>query len=428
LDMTVPTLHPIADNAKYEIFDYPGFYAQKFCKRGPASAMASTKDNPASTPNENLRTLHQEGEAIVRTRMEEQESAHEIFEGTTYCRALQAGFRFELTGHFKLSGEYSITAIQHTAVQSPAYVSDMQVEPAYSNSVTCIPYGSKFRPARVTPEPTVQGPQTAIVVGPEGEEIYTDKFGRVKVQFHWDRIGKKDDNSSCWVRVAQPWAGKNWGAIFIPRIGQEVVVDFLEGDPDQPIIIGSVYNALQMPPYDLPANKTQSGLKTRSTKNSGSANFNELRFEDKRESEDIYFHAEKDFHRVVEHDDDLQVGNDQTIVIQNNRTENVKKGDETITIEKGNRETTIKVGNETLTISTGNQTTKISLGKSETEAMQSIELKVGPSSIKLDPTGVTIKGMKIMIEGQVQVDVKGVITNINGSAMVNIKGGITMIN
>jgi type VI secretion system secreted protein VgrG len=280
----------------------------------------------------------------------------------------------------------------------------------------------------VTPEPTVQGPQTAIVVGPKGEEIFTDKFGRVKVQFHWDRIGKKDDNSSCWVRVAQPWAGKNWGAIFIPRIGQEVVVDFLEGDPDQPIIIGSVYNALQMPPYDLPANKTQSGLKTRSTKNSGSANFNELRFEDKRESEDIYFHAEKDFHRVVEHDDDLQVGNDQTIVIQNNRTENVKKGDETITIEKGNRETTIKVGNETLTISTGNQTTKISLGKSETEAMQSIELKVGPSSIKLDPTGVTIKGMKIMIEGQVQVDVKGVITNINGSAMVNIKGGITMIN
>jgi type VI secretion system secreted protein VgrG len=294
--------------------------------------------------------------------------------------------------------------------------------------VTCIPYGSKFRPARVTPEPTVQGPQTAIVVGPKGEEIFTDKFGRVKVQFHWDRLGKKDDNSSCWVRVAQPWAGKNWGAIFIPRIGQEVVVDFLEGDPDQPIIIGSVYNALQMPPYDLPANKTQSGLKTRSTKNSGSANFNELRFEDKRESEDIYFHAEKDFHRVVEHDDDLQVGNDQTIVIQNNRTENVKKGDETITIEKGNRETTIKVGNETLTISTGNQTTKISLGKSETEAMQSIELKVGPSSIKLDPTGVTIKGMKIMIEGQVQVDVKGVITNINGSAMVNIKGGITMIN
>jgi type VI secretion system secreted protein VgrG len=266
------------------------------------------------------------------------------------------------------------------------------------------------------------------VVGPPGEEIWTDKFSRVKVQFHWDRLGKVDDKSSCWIRVAQPWAGSKWGAIFIPRIGQEVVVDFLEGDPDQPIIIGSVYNNAQMPPYELPANQTQSGVKTRSSKGGGSANFNELRFEDKKGSEDIYFHAEKDFHRLVENNDDLKVGYDQTIEIENNRTENVKKGNETITIEKGNRDTTIKMGNDSLTISMGNQTTKISLGKSETEAMQSIELKVGQSSVKLDQMGVTIKGMMIKIEGQVQVDVKGLMTNVNGTAMLNLKGGITMIN
>ncbi|HUS04977.1 MAG TPA: type VI secretion system tip protein VgrG [Bryobacteraceae bacterium] len=426
-EVNEPTMYPLADNKKLGIFDYPGDYAQKYTNRTPAGVDAEAKK-------------------IVRLRMEEQESAHEIYEGTTYCRALRAGTRFELTGHSKLSGQYSITAIQHTAVQSPAYVSDMIVDPAYSNSVSCIPFGSHYRPARLTPQPVVQGPQTAVVVGPAGEEIWTDKFSRVKVQFHWDRQGKNNDQSSCWIRVAQASAGSKWGAIFIPRIGHEVIVDFLEGDPDQPIIIGSVYNNAQMPPYELPANQTQSGYKSRSSKNGASANFNELRYEDKKGSEDIYFHAEKDFHRVVENDDDLKVGHDQTIEIQNHRTEVVKKGEEKVTIElgnrlisvdtgndtknvkKGNREAVIDMGNDSLTIKMGNQTTKINLGKSETEAMQSIELKVGQSSVKLDQMGVTIKGMMIKIEGQVQVDVKGLMTNVSGDAMLVLKGGITMIN
>src|SRR6202011_4499362 len=134
---------------------------------------------------------------------------------------------------------------------------------------------------------------------------YVDKYGRVKVQFYWDREGKKDENSSCWIRVAEGLAGKNWGTVFTPRVGQEVVVAFLEGDPDRPLVLGGVYNADQMPPYDLPARQTQTVLKTRSSKGGGSDDFNELRFEDKKDSEDIYFHAQKDFHRVVEHDDDL---------------------------------------------------------------------------------------------------------------------------
>jgi type VI secretion system secreted protein VgrG len=166
------------------------------------------------------------------------------------------------------------------------------------------------------------------VVGPAGEEIYVDKYGRVKVQFHWDREGKRDEKSSCWIRVSSPWAGKNWGAINNPRIGQEVIVDFLEGDPDRPIITGRVYNAEQMPPYTLPDNQTQTGIKTRSAQGGGPSNFNELRFEDKMGNEQFFAHAEKDLATEVEHDEKRTVGNDRsttiqhddTLMVQNNRS------------------------------------------------------------------------------------------------------------
>src|SRR6185503_16478045 len=178
-----------------------------------------------------------------------------------------------------------------------------------------------------------------------GEEIDTDEFGRVKVQFHWDRYNKADENSSCWVRVSQLWAGKGWGAMHIPRIGQEVIVEFLEGDPDQPIVTGRVYNGEQTVPYDLPANQTQSGLKSRSTKEGDGETFNELRFEDKKGEEQVYFHAEKNFDRVVENNDTLKVGfekkdkGDQTIDIYNNRTTTLEKGHNTLLIKEGNRVT-----------------------------------------------------------------------------------------
>jgi type VI secretion system secreted protein VgrG len=300
--------------------------------------------------------------------------------------------------------------------------------------------------------------------------------------------------------VGTLWAGKQWGAVHIPRVGQEVLVAYEEGDPDRPVIVGSVYNADQMPPYALPDNKTQSGLKTRSSQGGTEENFNELRFEDKKDSELIYFHAEKDFERVVENNDTLTVGFDkkdkgdqtvrvfnnqsltvgagkqdaadgsqtvsvfnnqtltvgsgksqaaegsQTISVYKNRTATVETGDETLTVKQGkrlvqidtgddthqvkqgNRAVQIDLGNDTLTIKTGNQTTKVDLGKSSTEAMQAIELKVGQNSIKIDQTGVTIQGMVIKLQGQMQVQVQAPITQVNGDGMVQVQGGVVMIN
>ena len=221
----------------------------------------------------------------------------------------------------------------------------------------------------MTPKPHTTGPQTAVVVGPPGEEIYTDQYGRVKVQFHWDRYGKMDENSSCWIRVSSPWAGSNYGGIHIPRIGQEVVVDFINGDPDYPLITGRVYNAMQMPPWDLPANKTQSGFLTRSTKggtpghglHNSPGTANAIRFEDKAGQEQLWLHAQKDQLTEVENDEDKWVGQDRrkTIdrdefnTIHRDRTEIVDRNekinvhgwrteevdlDETITIHQNRKE------------------------------------------------------------------------------------------
>jgi type VI secretion system secreted protein VgrG len=220
-----------------------------------------------------------------------------------------------------------------------------------------------FRPARVTPKPIVQGAQTAIVVGKAGDEIYTDEHARVKVQFHWDRQGKNDENSGCWIRVAQTWAGKQWGAIHIPRIGQEVIVDFLEGDPDKPIITGRVYNGANMPPYDLPANKTQSGVKSRSSKEGTPANFNEIRFEDKKGSEQLFIHAEKNQDIEVENDETHWVGHDRTKTVDNDETTHVK-GNRTETVDKD--ESITIAGTRTESV---DKTETITIAKSRTESV-----------------------------------------------------------
>jgi type VI secretion system secreted protein VgrG len=358
--------------------------------------------------------------------------------GSCNCRSFTAGFKFELKNHGvrALNTSYLLTRV-HLSMSTNSYRTDAAPRDDYRNTFESVPSSVVYRPARVTRKPVISGVQSAVVVGPSGEEIYSDKYGRVKVQFFWDRDGKKDQNSSCWLRVSQDWAGKNWGAVFIPRIGQEVLVDFLEGDPDRPLITGRVYNAEQMPPYALPDNQTQSGVKTRSSKGGGTANFNEFRFEDKKGSELVFLHAEKDLTMEVENDEKRTVMNDRTVDISNNETQTVDKGNETLTLNKGNQTTTLKMGNQSttldignqdITLKTGNQTTKVNLGKISEEAMQSIELKVGQSSIKIDQMGVTIKGMMINIEGQIQVQVKGTIVQVNGNAMLILKGGITMIN
>lgn len=451
-------------NGKLELYDYPGEYAQRF-----DGVDSGGGDRPAD-----LQNIFQDNKRVAEIRMQEEAVPSLVINGSGGCRNFTAGHKFTLEKHFNADGQYVLASVQHSASFHGDYRSDGGESFVYRNSFSCFPVALPYRPPRNTPKPIVYGTQTAVVVGQPGDEIFTDKYGRIKVQFHWDREGKKDGNSSCWVRVGTTWAGKQWGAIHIPRVGQEVVVAFQEGDPDQPLVIGSVYNAEQMPPYKLPDNKTQSGMKSRSTLKGTPENFNELRFEDKKGEEEVYFHAEKDFNRVVENNDTLKVGfekkgkGDQSIEIHNNqktiignsksddgsqtievwkdRTETVKTGNEKVTIEKGNRSifvdtgndehqikkgnrsVKIDMGNDSLLIKMGNQTTKLDLGKSETEAMQSIELKVGQSSIKIDQTGVTIKGMMVKVEGTIQTDIKGLMTNVNGSAMCAVKGGLTMIN
>jgi type VI secretion system secreted protein VgrG len=424
-------------NDNLELYDWPGEYAQRF--DGVNSGGGDQPDKVQKIFDDNKRT--------VEIRMQQEALPGLIVHGASDVRDLVSGHKFTFVTQpddrvgklLKADGPYIVTSVTHFASWSQEGAGFQ-----YQNTFTCIPFALPFRPPRTTPKPFVQGTQTAVVVGPSGEEIFTDKYGRVKVQFHWDRQGKNDANSSCWLRVSTFWASKQWGTIHIPRIGMEVLVSFLEGDPDQPIVVGCVYNADMMPPFKLPDKKTQSGIRTRSTLKGGPDNCNELHFEDLKGSEDIFFHAEKDFHREVENDDDLKVGHDQTIAVKNNRTETVKEGNEKVTIEKGtrtltvqgddtheikqgNRQVTIDMGNDTLAIKMGNQTTKLDLGASSTEAMQSITLKVGQNSITIDQMGVTIKGMMISVEGQIQTAVKGLMTQINGSAMLQLQGGITMI-
>jgi type VI secretion system secreted protein VgrG len=314
-------------NGKYEIYDFPGEYLKKA-----------------------------QGEQLVKIRMEEEEAPHTVVSGASTCRAFTPGYRFDLTGHYSqpMDRSYVLTEVQHVASVGESYSeAGADVGESYSNHFTCIPHDVPFRPARVTPKPTVQGPQTAIVVGRSGEEIYTDKYGRVKVQFHWDREGKRDENSSCWVRVSHPWAGKGWGAVAIPRIGQEVIVDFLEGDPDQPIITGRVYNAEQMPPYGLPAGGVVSGLKSNSTK--GGGGYNELIMDDTKGNELIRVHGQYDMDSTIEHDlrehvlhdRSRDVTNNETFTIGNDQTETIG-GNQTLSVAKNRTRTVTQ--NEIVTV------------------------------------------------------------------------------
>jgi len=283
LEFSETTRFNVAENTKLELYDYPGGYAEKFNK-----------------PSQRLEKVEPEGRVMVELQMEEQETPHLVHQGSSECRAFMAGTKFQLKNPPPgvEEGPYVLTSIQHAATQDAGFVSNSESSFSYSNTFSCVTDETNYRPRRITPKPIIAGPQTAVVVGPAGEEIFTDKFGRVKVQFHWDRLGKKDADSSCWIRVAQTWAGKRWGASFWPRIGQEVVVGFLEGDPDQPIIVGSVYNADQMPPYQgqgldskHPNDNKLTGVKSNTTK--GGVGFNEWRFDDTKGKEQIFIHAER---------------------------------------------------------------------------------------------------------------------------------------
>jgi type VI secretion system secreted protein VgrG len=455
----------VGGNDQLEIYDYPGLYAQRFDGVTPSGGDRSS----------DVQNIFKDNTRTVGIRMQEETAASMLLEGTSTCRQLVAGCKFTLDRHFNGNGSYVLTRVEHLAGAGNAYTNmgGSDGAPSYSNTFQCIPAALPFRPARTIPRPRIDGTQTAVVVGNSGDEIFTDKYGRIKVQFPWDRQGQNNADSSCWIRVATPWAGTQWGIIHIPRVGQEVVIAFEEGDPDRPIVVGSVYNAQEMPPYTLPDNMTQSGYIDRSTKSGDATTFNQLQFEDKKGSELIYFHAEKDFSRYVENNDTLQVGSDkkdkgdqtiqifnnqslsvgagttnaddgsqtitvfnnqtltvgdssaksgsQTITVYKDRTETVKTGNETVTIEQGNRSITVKTGNDTHEISQGNRAVTIDMGNDTltiTQGNHTVKLNAGASSTQaMQSITLTVGSNSIKID-QTGITLQGIMVKIQGQAQV----------
>lgn len=434
----------LGENSNLEIYDWPGAYAQRF---------DGIDRNGGERPAE-LQKIFQDNKRTVEIRMEEAASNSLAAEGESNCRNLVPGHKLtvktlgsdQLSQSMKADGAYVLSSVTHIARLGSAYETGPGAGFEYRNQFTALPANMPYRPARTTPKPVVAGSQTAVVVGPPGEEIFTDKYGRVKVQMHWDRQGQSNADSSCWIRVGSPWAGKGWGMVHIPRIGQEVIVDFLEGDPDQPIIVGSVYNASQMPAYKLPDHKTRSWLKTCSTP--GGNGFNEIRIEDKKGSEQIFIHGEKDQDIRIKNDCREWIGRDRHMIIKRDLRERIErdrdekvKGNHTEEIEKdaqykvggnvdiqilkdkkeliqGTSDVLIQKDQTEETTGTVSQTigkdlqqvVKGSHGmdvgqESHLKAGQAIVLEagteitlcVGGNFIKIDPTGVTIQGTLVKI-------------------------------
>jgi type VI secretion system secreted protein VgrG len=367
-----------------------------------------------------------EATAYVRARLEALQSDVEVVNASGDVRGLGSGDLFKLVD-FPINSQNKQYLVVSMAYDAKNNSHDGGNDDAGHFKVACTVMDAKvpFRPAMTTPMPRIEGVQTALVVGKAGEEIWTDKYGRIKVQFHWDREGKKDENSSCWVRVAQLWAGSNWGGMHIPRIGQEVIIDFLEGDPDRPIVTGRVYNGNNMPPYDLPGNQTQSGIKSRSSKGGGPSNFNELRFEDKKGSELVSGQAEKDLAVLVKHDETRSVGHDRTtgvdhdeiVNVKNDRTETVGH-DESITITNNRTESVGKA--ETVTIGTA-RTHKITTDESVTVG--------GLRTLNVTKDDTTSVGGKqvLSVAKDMNVDVGGVRTfTIAKDDTLNVDGKLSV--
>jgi type VI secretion system secreted protein VgrG len=419
--VTEPTIDVVGDNSNFELFDYPGDYGTR-----------------------------SDGTSFVKVRMQELEAGHMVARGGSSCRSFTTGYKFELTDHFldPMNASYILTEVQHVASVAATYGMATPGSDHYSNHFSCIPASVPFRPARLTPKPFVQGPQTAVVVGKsmstnsgndgdgDGEEIWVDKYGRVVVLFPWDR----QSECSCWVRVSQNWAGEGWGSITIPRVGQEVIVSFLEGDPDRPIITGRVYNATQTVPYTLPAHQTVSTFMTRSSEKGSASTYNELRFEDKKGAEQVFLRAQYDYDTDVLHDSRENIGNNLSLTVVKDQMESVggdlhsqvtgnvikKVGGDTnsqiagnfIEAVSGDSNSNIsgnlnqKVG-QTLSIQAGQNLYEksgmnfahqagmgIHLNAGTTmvlEAGVELTLKVGGNCIVISPAGVSIVGTMVMI-------------------------------
>ena len=376
------------------------------------------------------------GTQIARTLMQAEEAAHHAVRGASNYPTLDVGCRFTLTHHpcESETSAYVIRRVRHEATDN-SHVGRVDPDPCrYDNSFEAMPYDVPFRPLRTTEKPFVHGPQTAMVVGPAGEPIHTDKYGRVRVQFHWDRYGKRDERSSCWIRVSHAWAGKGWGDVNLPHVGHEVIVSFLEGDPDRPMITGRVYNGENDKTMKMPDNKTQSGWKDHSG--------NEIMMEGKGGSEDIQVHAVKDMHVTVDHDRDDHVKNNRTYTVDGTSTETIKKNT-SITITEGDYTHTVTAGTSTTTVKktiTVTSTTANILIQAATD----ITLLVGASKLAMYQDGrielsgkaiaitgsdaVNVSGMSIKEEATNDHSISGAIVMSSGTVSNTVKGAMVMLN
>lgn len=366
-----------------------------------------------------------EAKAIARRRLEELRSRFAAAQALTSAVNLCTGARLKLAKHPvpDQNAEYVVFST-HVNMQLSGYEAGATDVTKHECEFSVFESKLPFRPERLTPRPRVAGPQTATVVGPSGEEIYVDKHGRVKLQFHWDREGAKDDKSSCFVRVAQPSAGKGWGMVFLPRIGQEVVVDFIEGDPDQPLVTGRVYNADNMPPYALPDKKTVSTIKSRSTKKGGATDFNEVRFDDLKGSEYLLMQSQKDKLEFVKETTKSQVGKDEHHTVKKNRKHKIE-GEDHLTVVKDVKikidgKYNQKVAKDMLLATDGQHSLK---------AAKDITAEAGTAySIKAS-TDVHVKGGKnVGVDGGMNVHVKGGMNVVIEAGMqLTLKAGANSI-
>jgi type VI secretion system secreted protein VgrG len=393
--------HNVAGNRELEIYKYPGGYARKY----------DGIDKSGGEQPSDLQNIFDDNQQMSKDQMEIWDSDFTSYYGDSDCGTMIPGFRFNLKNHpdSSYNAAYIITTVTQEINQQPNFLVELEYDEAYKNSFTCIPHGSgkpEYRPYQKTDKPKIFGTQTAIVVGPAGEEIFTDKYGRVKVQFHWDRLGKTNSDSSCWVRVAQSLAGNKWGAMFIPRIGMEVLVHFIGGDPDEPVITGCLYNPDTMPPYTLPDEKTKSTLKTNSSK--GGGGFNEFRIEDKKGEEQIFLHGEKNLDIRIKNDAKEIIKRDRHLIVERDQMEKVK-GDKHLTVtgnqnEKIDGSLSKKVGgssqkkvSQKIAYDAGTEI-HLKAGMSATiEAGTTLTLKVGGNFININSGGIFISGTMVMI-------------------------------
>lgn len=398
-------------------------------------------------------TESDQGQRLARIRMESQDAARSWVQMQGNCRGLRAGHLFHLKDHpdDDANIQYLITSTS-ISITAPSLQSGESGDFQCNSTITCQPTKIPFRSQLQTVRPIMRGPHVATVCGKKGEEIWTDRYGRIKVQFPWDREGKGDENSSCWIRVSQTSTGKNWGAMSLPRIGDEVIVEFLDGNPDCPIVTGRVYNADRMPPESLSTSQAKTVFRTRSTKGADATAFHELTFDDTKDKESIYFRSERDFKRVVENNDSLQVGyekkspGDQKIEIYNDQTVVIGQGSSSgscsWTIQK-NHTVEIVQGNQTNTVSQGNYTNKIAAGSATINAAKSITLICGSSKIELTPSSIQISspsitlkadgsfqasGATMSVKADGSLDLSGGMSNLKASGILGVKGALVQIN